>query len=119
LGATTSSSPLAAGLDLLGRIEERAAGRPSVIAVEDLHWADAGSRAALAAMVRRLGREPVLLVITSRPGAAAGDGWDRLLGDENRCCALTLGPLSAEQVAQWATALGIALTRAQADRLCR
>src|SRR6185369_17182236 len=57
--------------------------------------------------------------ITSRPGAAAGDGWDRLLGDENRCCALTLGPLSAEQVAQWATALGIALTRAQADRLCR
>lgn len=115
LGVTTTASPLAAGLELLSRV----AGRPALVVVEDLHWADAQSRVALATMARRLGQEPVLLLVTSRPGGAGTDGWDRLVDDETRCRVIGLGPLATDQVAEWAGALGIALTPAQAERLRR
>ena len=41
---------------------------PTVLALEDLHWLDASSKAWLDSFVRQLANQPVLLVITYRPG---------------------------------------------------
>ncbi|HVF75592.1 MAG TPA: AAA family ATPase [Acidimicrobiales bacterium] len=51
---------------------------PVVVAVEDLHWADDASQAAVAAMADA----PVLLLATARPGYEAGaiDIWTTKLG---------------------------------------
>ena len=48
----------------------RAARRPLVLAVEDLHWIDEPSEAALAALVDAVPGSPVLLILTHRPGYA-------------------------------------------------
>jgi hypothetical protein len=50
-------------LDLLRRLAAR---RPTVLVVEDLHWADRSTRDLLAFLVRNLRRERVLLVCTHR-----------------------------------------------------
>jgi DNA-binding NarL/FixJ family response regulator len=118
LGAKTSTSSIATGLELLRIVGERSDHRPVLVVVEDLHWADTGSREALATMARRLEAERVALLVTSRPGRS-GDGWDRLVNDESRCRTIHLGPMSEEQVGQWAHRLGIDLSQAQGARLHR
>jgi class 3 adenylate cyclase/tetratricopeptide (TPR) repeat protein len=42
--------------------------RPLVLLIEDLHWADESSDAAVAALADAVADQPVLLVVTSRPG---------------------------------------------------
>ena len=76
LGIEGRGSPQAVGLDLVALLTEAAGGGPVAVVVEDLHWADRESRQALLAVVRRVGQERVLLLVTSRPGAAP-DGWER------------------------------------------
>jgi len=50
-----------------------AAERPTVLWVEDLHWADASSISLLSAVAAGcLGRAPLLIVLTERPSAAEG-----------------------------------------------
>ena len=117
LGATTSAGSFAAGLELLRLTGERQDHRPVLVVVEDMHWADAGSREALVTMARRLDAEPVALVLTSRPGGGDADGWDRIVNDEMRCRTIQLGPISEQQVGEWANRIGIRLTSAQAARL--
>ncbi|MBI2922121.1 MAG: AAA family ATPase [Planctomycetes bacterium] len=51
-------------------IEGRAAGRPALICLEDLHWADDETWRLLAALKPLLAGRPVALVGTRRPGAA-------------------------------------------------
>src|SRR5262249_48391504 len=87
-----------------------------LVVVEDLHWADSGSREALLTMARRLDTESVAILLTSRPGGD-GEGWARLINDESRSSAIHLGPISEEQVGARANRLGIELTPAQATRL--
>jgi DNA-binding CsgD family transcriptional regulator len=119
LGATGANGSLAAGLELLRLTAERQDHRPVLVVVEDMHWADTSSREALVTMARRLDAENVALMLTSRPGGGDGDGWDRIVHDEIRCCTIQLGAISEQQVAEWANRLGIALTVAQAARLHR
>ena len=76
-GIEGGGSPQAVGLDLVALLTEAGGGGPVAVVVEDLHWADRESRQALLAVVRRVGEERVLLLVTSRPGAAP-DGWERL-----------------------------------------
>jgi DNA-binding CsgD family transcriptional regulator len=118
LGAAASAGSLAVGLELLRLVGDRADDRPVLVVVEDLHWADAGSREALATMARRLDTESVALLVTSRTGGGS-DGWDRLVNDESRCCTIQLGAISAEQVSEWASRLGVGLSAAQSKRLHR
>src|SRR5208282_2301611 len=80
LGIEGGESPHAAGLDLVALLTEAGSRGPVAVVVEDLHWADRESRQALLAVVRRVAEERVLLLVTSRPGAAP-DGWDRLVLD--------------------------------------
>jgi len=48
-----------------------AAGRPGIVVVEDVHWADSSSLGLLAYLVRRLADWPLLLVLSWQPEQAA------------------------------------------------
>ncbi|MFI6503963.1 ATP-binding protein [Nonomuraea typhae] len=53
--------------EVLTLVERVAADRPLVVAIEDLHWADAATRELLGFLARNLTQAGVLLVITHRP----------------------------------------------------
>jgi DNA-binding CsgD family transcriptional regulator/tetratricopeptide (TPR) repeat protein len=86
--------------------------------VDDLHWADAASRLALLTVARRLEEDRVVLIVTSRPDSATSDGWDRFRLDD-RCCVVSLGALTPQDVADMAECNGVALTPEGALRLHR
>jgi ATP/maltotriose-dependent transcriptional regulator MalT len=115
-GIEGGGSPQAAGLDLVTSLTEAGAGGPVAVVVEDLHWADRESRQALLAVVRRAGEERVLLLVTSRPGAAP-DGWERLLLDPSGSLRVVLGALSVDDVAEMARIAGLDLPRRAVERL--
>lgn len=109
--------PFAAGLALLGRFGETQGSGPTLVVVEDLHWADRGSRLALLTAAKRLDREAVVMVVTSRPDASSDDGWDRFCVDNPRCRRLVLGGLGPDDVAEMGRRAGLSLTRRAAERL--
>ncbi|WP_250892949.1 helix-turn-helix transcriptional regulator [Curtobacterium aurantiacum] len=59
-------SPLLAGLAALTLLSDAAAERPLLVVAEDLHWMDASSEWALRMMARRVGEDPVVIVMTTR-----------------------------------------------------
>src|SRR5918993_2578469 len=59
----------AAVLSLLGAIAEE---EPALVIVDDAHWLDGSSADALLFAARRLRREPVALLIATRPGGQFG-----------------------------------------------
>lgn len=77
----------------LGALLVLASRRPLLVAVDDLHWLDRPSSAALEFAARRLRNEPIAVLATRRI-----DGGDALLGLErafgNRLQHVALGPLS-------------------------
>jgi DNA-binding CsgD family transcriptional regulator/tetratricopeptide (TPR) repeat protein len=110
-------NPFGAGLAVLAHLGDLQAGGPVVVVVEDLHWADDPSRQALLTVARRLGRDRVVMLVTSRPTPDLADGWDRLVLDDTRCCAVRLGPLTADDVGRWAGLTTTGLSAAQSERL--
>ena len=60
----------------------RAAARPVVVCVEDLHWADESTVRLLESLARELHDAPVMIVGTTRPGGPALDPYRRLRLDE-------------------------------------
>src|SRR5580693_10544518 len=74
LGVRDASAPFPAGLELIGQWSGGSDGRPVLVAVEDLHWADAESRLALLTAARRLSEDRVLILVTSRLDSPAADG---------------------------------------------
>jgi hypothetical protein len=70
--AAGDAPPAAAGVlpaeEVLRRL--RAAGRPALIVVDDLHWVDGPSQAALAALSAGLADLPALLILAYRPSFA-------------------------------------------------
>jgi DNA-binding NarL/FixJ family response regulator/tetratricopeptide (TPR) repeat protein len=119
LGVRDASAPFPAGLDLIGQWAGQPDGQPVLVAVEDLHWADAESRLALLTAARRLSEDRVLMLVTSRLDPPAADGWERLRFDEDRCLRVPVGPLSAAEVAEMARLDGVVLPAAAAERLFR
>jgi DNA-binding CsgD family transcriptional regulator len=121
VGIDGRDGPFAAGLELVERLSrfngDGANAGQVVVVVEDLHWADRASRAALMTAARRLDREMVALLVTSRPGEGPGDGWDRVICDERRWRRLALGPLAPAEVTELASKLGVSLTASAAGRL--
>jgi DNA-binding CsgD family transcriptional regulator/tetratricopeptide (TPR) repeat protein len=116
LGIEGGGSPQAVGLDLVASLTEAGGRRPVAVVVEDLHWADRESRQALLTVVRRLGEERVLLLVTSRPGAAP-DGWERLLLDPSGSLRVVLGALSRDDVGEMARVAGTDLPWRAVGRL--
>lgn len=76
-------------------IEERSAGTPVLIAVDDLHWADPLSRFALSVMPARLLSSPVLWLLTGRKDP-------ELHGQGPRTTTLPLRPLPPTALAELA-----------------
>ncbi|HEU4513403.1 MAG TPA: AAA family ATPase [Nocardioidaceae bacterium] len=75
---------------------------PTVLVLEDLHWADAATLDLVTVVGRRIAAMPALLVLTYRGGEVAADHplWRALAAlSRDRCRQLTLAPLSREAVA--------------------
>jgi DNA-binding CsgD family transcriptional regulator len=84
LGLDASAAPGAGGAEAADRsfavlhglywlIANLAADRPVMLAVDDIHWADAPSLRFLHYLARRLEGLPVLIVVTARSGEAGSD----------------------------------------------
>ena len=82
--------PRLVGTALLSLVRVLAADRRIVLAVDDLHWLDPPSAAALEFAIRRLADEPVRVVVSLRPEAERA----RILVAAGRLERLELGPLS-------------------------
>ena len=74
LGAVDADGPFVAGMSLLRAWSTAQDSGPVAVVVEDLHWADLSSSQALLSAVKRLDRDRVLVLITSRSGASVGMG---------------------------------------------
>jgi DNA-binding CsgD family transcriptional regulator len=96
-----SSRVLATVLELLGR---QASGRPLVVIIENLQWADPASRDLFVYLARNLRTERILLIGTWRTGELQGRHPARLLFAEMKrhpeVVSVDLGPLSLDDVAE-------------------
>jgi DNA-binding CsgD family transcriptional regulator len=88
---TRPAEPRLVGTAVLSLLRELAAEREVVVAVDDVHWLDLPSAAALEFAVRRLADEPVRLLVSVRSEAERAPR----LGIDHRARRLELGPLSA------------------------
>lgn len=79
-------SPLLAGLAALTVVSDAAAVAPLLLVVEDLHWIDPESQWALRMLARRVGQDPVVVLMTTR---------ERPTDDDGGLARMHLGPLSA------------------------
>ena len=93
-------------------LDDLRGGAPTLIVVEDAHWADDATIELLAMLGRRAGELPLLLVVTYRDDDVAADHPLRLvLGDlvtASRTAVLTLAPLSPSAVDAPAAPHGLA-----------
>jgi class 3 adenylate cyclase/tetratricopeptide (TPR) repeat protein len=80
-------------------LREASSRGPLIVVVEDLHWIDAPSEEALAALVEVIAGAPVLLVLTYRPGYATA------LGERSYYSRLALDPLLPVESAALASAV--------------
>src|SRR5450755_3063605 len=104
-----AADPLVVGADLAVLLgQAHATGRLVVLAVDDLHWADPGSAAALLFALRRMHGQAFLGALSARPAELAllGDGWERFASGDHRASRLRLGGLTAEEVQSLAQATG-------------
>jgi DNA-binding CsgD family transcriptional regulator len=81
----------AIGLAVLGILRALAADRPLAVAVDDAHWLDEPSAAALAFAVRRLGEVPAAVIVAQRPRPADAD---LAVAGGERTTRVRLGPLT-------------------------
>ena len=119
LGPTAGMDPFRVGMDLLDHFAALQDKGPVAVVVEDLHWADAASRLSLLTVARRLEEDRVSMIVTSRPDAAASDGWERFRLSTDRCHLVKIGAFTPQDVAELAGCSGVALTPASASRLHR
>ena len=81
---------------------------PIVLAIEDLHWADAASVEILTIVMELTDRLPLMLLVTCRP-ETTGEAWTfRFHAERNyphRCTEIRVGALAAEAVSELAHAL--------------
>jgi DNA-binding CsgD family transcriptional regulator len=92
--AGPSVDPHTLGVAIRNAVEVLAAKGPVVLAVDDVQWLDRSSASALAFAVRRLGSEPVLLLLARRLGEGAETSELDHAIDAERVERLHVGPLS-------------------------
>jgi DNA-binding CsgD family transcriptional regulator len=99
--ATPSADPLAIGADLAAELGHVAPpGRLAVMIIDDAHWADPGSAAALLHALRRLHTGAILAVLAARPvefGQLGAGSWSRFVTGDYRASRLRLDGFSAAE----------------------
>ncbi len=88
--------------------------QPAVVAIDDLQWLDAVSARTLRYALRRLDREPVVVLATERGGACEPD---EPVAPPDRLERLDLGPLSQEAIHRVVRASVGAISRPAIDRI--
>ena len=119
-GERGRASAFAVGAQLLSALDSLESLATVLLAIDDAHWMDVWSAAALLFALRRLHADRVLVLLVSRPGGLErfGASWDRLLNDPERAARLVLGGLTAEEVRLVASSLGFGwLSRGASERL--
>lgn len=107
----TTSGPLASALDggdaaaVFGAVRDELAATPTVLVVEDLHWADDATLDVLGHLARRISALPAVLLLTFRDGAAHLHRWLGTLTGVGPV-RLALRPLSVTAVANLAAESG-------------
>ena len=103
-GAPTSS--FAVGAQLLEVVGEQLATGALAIVIDDLQWVDRKSAEALTFMLRRLSVDPVLAILIYRgPGDRLDEPARRMLASVENRLRITLGGLTADEVASLAAVL--------------
>jgi DNA-binding CsgD family transcriptional regulator/tetratricopeptide (TPR) repeat protein len=105
-----SADQLVAGADLAAALcHANGADGLVVLAIDDLHWADPGSAAALLFALRRMHGEAFLGLLCVRPVefGALGDGWNRFAAGDHRATRLRVGGLTIPEVQSLALATGV------------
>ena len=103
---------LAAGATLLEALVLTPGDPLVLVSVDDAHWADPPSLAALSFVARRLVVDPVLLVLATRSPGALPEGLRKAAHVR-----LDLDPLDAGELAALAAGLGVELSARAAKRL--
>jgi DNA-binding CsgD family transcriptional regulator len=86
--------------ELLEVLAELSLGRPLVLAVDDMQFADIASLQCLSYLARRAGTAPILIAATECPGTLPADRQLRAeILRQGNCRSITLAPLSADGVA--------------------
>jgi DNA-binding CsgD family transcriptional regulator len=105
-----ATDPLVAGADLAALLGQARAttGGLVVLAIDDLHWADHSSAAALLFALRRMHDEAFLGLVSARPAEfrLLGDGWSRFAAGDPRAIRLRVGGLTIVEVQALARAIG-------------
>ena len=103
-----ATDPMAVGAALLDLLDQlQSDGRVVVLAIDDLHWVDRPSSRAILFALRRLRADKVLTVVSARAGGVTDPGWARFLGGDSRVTRIHLGGLSASDLTELASGLGL------------
>ena len=109
---TAKDDALATGAGLAGALNQATAGgRLVVLVIDDLHWADPGSAAAILHALRRMQGGTFLLVAAARPrelGRLGGGSWSRFVAGDHRAIRLCLSGLGVPDVRALARVVGLA-----------
>lgn len=87
-------------LSLLGAVRAVAARGPVIIAVDDAHWLDRSTCAALQFVARRLREEPIGLLVARRAGGNGDDPLGLARLPPQRLTRVELGPLALDDLAR-------------------
>jgi DNA-binding CsgD family transcriptional regulator len=98
----SSADPLAVGADLATELSHVAPpGRLTVMIIDDAHWADPGSAAALLHALRRMHSGALMAVLAARPvefGQLGAGSWSRFVAGDHRAHRLRLDGFSVAEV---------------------
>jgi hypothetical protein len=65
--------------------------------MKDVHCADHESTLAITSAIKRLDKDRLIVIVTSRRSRT--EDWDRLICDEDRCSRLSLGGFNVHEIA--------------------